>query len=425
MWQLTGSDTNPGTQSSPVRTIQRGISLANDAINNNNFDVVVHIKAGSYREVASIGSVANTTRSLTLEGESGTVLTGSDQWNTGWTLNTNGIYGHYWPYKWGAQSLPNGWADYWNWDGKGYIRDRLLRREMIYINDKGLCGRLNLSELSTPGTFYVDETNSMIYLRPYSGTDMSTATIEVATRSKLLAVNNRANLTVRNLIIEKGRGSLQEAASNNLEINSSRNITLDGVIVRMAASSGFGGFRNDNLTIRNCKFNHNGISSLGQNSNINTLFEDSEIAGNNWRGWDAEHKGFGSNNKFFLMRSLIVRRVIYVNNYAHGLWLDSDNKDVLIDQIFSATNKLNGMYNEANQGPVTIQNSKFCGNETAGVSSATGSMNFNLFNNQIFDNLLGQIAHTGRPIPSPFRSGILEKASRWTTEIITIRPISW
>ena len=260
-------------------------------------------------------------------------------------------------------------------------------------------GVLTSLELSTPGTFYVDETNSLLYLRPYSGTDMSTCTIEVATRSKLLAVNNRANLTVRNLIIEKGRGSLQEAGSNILEINSSRKITLDGVIVRMAASSAFGGFRNNNLTIRNCKFNNNGISSLGQNGNINTLFEDSEIAGNNWRGWDATHKDFGENNKFFSMRSLTVRRVMYVDNYGHGLWLDCDNKDVLIDRIFSARNKLSGMYNEANQGPVTVQNSKFCGNESAGVSSASGSMNFNLVNNQIFDNLLGQIVHTGQPNP--------------------------
>ena len=147
---LTGSDTNPGTQSSPVRTIQKGINLANDAINNNNVDVIVHIKAGRYEEVASIESVANTARTLTLEGESGTVLTGADQWHTGWTLNTNGTYVHSWPYKWGAQSLPDGWADYWNWDGKGFIRDRVLRREMIYINDTGLCGRLNLSELSAP-----------------------------------------------------------------------------------------------------------------------------------------------------------------------------------------------------------------------------------------------------------------------------------
>ena len=150
---LTGSDTNPGTQSSPVRTIQRGINLANDAINNNNVDVIVHIEAGSYGEVASIGSLANTARSLTLEGEPGTVLTGADQWNTGWTQNTNGTYAHSWPYKWGAQSLPNGWAEYWNRDGKGFIRDRLLRREMIYINDKGLCGRLNLSGTLNPGDF--------------------------------------------------------------------------------------------------------------------------------------------------------------------------------------------------------------------------------------------------------------------------------
>ena len=81
------------------------------------------------------------------------------------------------------------------------------------------------------------------------------------------------------------------------------------------------------------------------------------------------------------------------------MWLDSDNKNVLVDQIFAANNKLRGFYNEVNQGPVTIQNSKFCQNGGSGIGSASGSSNFNVLNNQIFDNLLGQIEYTGQPKP--------------------------
>src|SRR5688500_14472842 len=79
----TGSDYDDGSLASPVKTIQRGIVLANAAINED-IDAVVHIAAGSYGEVVNIDwSVTNTVRSLILECEPGTILTGADQWNTG------------------------------------------------------------------------------------------------------------------------------------------------------------------------------------------------------------------------------------------------------------------------------------------------------------------------------------------------------
>src|SRR4030095_5015667 len=112
----------------------------------------------------------------------------------------------------------SGWNDYWNWDGKGSLRDRLLRSEMVYVNDKGLLGRLSPSALSAPGTFYVDEANSKIYIRPSAGTMLSSANIEVAVRMKPLVINSRSNVTVNNLTIEKARGSVQSIGSNMFEV---------------------------------------------------------------------------------------------------------------------------------------------------------------------------------------------------------------
>jgi parallel beta helix pectate lyase-like protein len=394
----SGSDANPGTQASPVQTIQKGVKLANDA-NRAGRDALVSIAAGTYREVIEISSLS-TTKSLTLQGAGdATILTGADDWSTGWTANPDGTYVHAWPYKWGAQPLPPSWGDYWNWDRKGYLRDRLLRSEMVYVDGNGLLGRLNLAELSVPGTFYVDEPGSRILIRPYVGTTLSTAKIEVAVRSKLVAINTRSNVVVKNLIVEKGRGSVQTDNSTMFEVLSSKNIVLEGLTLRLGAGGAFSGFYSTDLTIRRTKFIDNGVKSLEISSSFNVTVEDSEIAGNNWRGWDAEHKGFASNNKFLLMRGLTVRRVKFVNNFGHGMWLDYDNKNVLVDQIFSAKNKLRGFYNEANQGPVTVQNSKFCQNEVSGISTASGSSNFNLINNQSFDNLLAELEYTGQPRP--------------------------
>ena len=90
-----GSDTNMGTQPSPVQTIQRGIELANRA-NTIGIDAVVLIGPGIYREAVVIGPLSTNNgqvrrrdageAALTLEGAgAGTILTGADNWSTGWT----------------------------------------------------------------------------------------------------------------------------------------------------------------------------------------------------------------------------------------------------------------------------------------------------------------------------------------------------
>ena len=93
----------------------------------------------------------NTTKSLTLQGAGdSTVLTGADDWSTGWTGKADGSYVHAWPYKWGMKPIPNGWGDYWNWDGNGYKRDILRRSEMVYVNGSPLRGVLTRRNCPRP-----------------------------------------------------------------------------------------------------------------------------------------------------------------------------------------------------------------------------------------------------------------------------------
>ncbi len=186
----TGNDPNPGSRSSPVRTIQKGVNLANAAINTNH-DVMLYVASGVYRESVDFRSVSNSDRSLDLRAEPGTVLSGSDQWATGWMQQLNGIYVHNWPYRWGMKAIPDGWDSYWHSDGKGYIRNRMRRYEALFIDDQPLFNRLELSELSTAGTFYVNEEMSKIYVRPHDADSFDSGTIEVAIRQSVLSVNDR------------------------------------------------------------------------------------------------------------------------------------------------------------------------------------------------------------------------------------------
>jgi hypothetical protein len=388
----SGNDGNSGSSSSPVRTITRAVALANSANLTN--DVTISMAAGTYRESVQIFSL-NTTKKLTLEGAgSSTVITGADDWTSGWTQQADGSYSHAWTYRWGAKPIPNGWGDYWNWDGKGYLRNRLLRWEMVYVNGAPLTGVLNRSEVSNPGTFYVDENAGLIYMRFPSNVFLG-APVEVATRAIPLAINGRNNVTLRNFAVMRNRGAVQESS---VQIANLQNLTLENFTVSWSAYAGLSTSYVTGLKIYNSTFVDNGVNGLNGYRNVNVLLQDAYVARNNWRGWPSEHKGFDTVQKWSETRDMTVLRGNFVDNFGHGLWFDGDNQRIVVDSVFSARNRMRGAYLELNLGPITIKNSKLCENGFEGVANAR-SNNVTLDFNQIFDNKYWQLTGTGSPTP--------------------------
>ena len=389
----SGVDTNPGTSTSPVGTIQRGVALAR-TYNANGQATHVLVAAGIYRESLVIDTgTPYTDAAMTIEGAPGTVLSGADLWNSGWTSVGNNTYTHAWPYRWGAKPIPNGWSYYWTADGKGAIRDRLRRSEMVYVNDQAYHNRLSAAEL-VPGTFYVDEANSTIrvMLATSQTLPISNYTVEAAVRLPVLNINGRRNVTIKNLTIEKGRGAVQDTMAGALNTT---NLVLDGVVVRLAASAAWGSAYNSGLTIRNSSFVDNGITGLSAQRDKFSVLDDSLIARNNWRGIAAEHQGFDTVFKWGAMRDATVRRTQFVDNWGNGFWLDYDNQRITADRIFVARNIGGAVSMEKNPGPIAISNSKFC-NNTSGIED--GHSNYvTLTNNQVFNNAGIQLMFTGSP----------------------------
>jgi hypothetical protein len=384
----SGSDTNAGTQTSPVRTIQRGVAIANQ-VNATGQASRVLIAAGVYREAVDLNG-QQTDAALVIEGAgASTILTGADNWSTSWTPQSDGSYVRAWPYAWGMKPIPSGWESYWNWDGNGYKRDALRRSEMVYVNGRGLLGVLSRSGL-VAGTFHVDESARLIYLRLPSGVSMP-ATIEVGVRLTPLRINGRRNVTLRNFAVMRNRGAVQD---NGVNVTNSRNITLEGITVSWMAYSGYSGSNNTTIRIRRSAFNDNGVSSVGQYRDVDVAIEDSEIARNNWRGWPAEHKGWSTGHKWSGIRDGAVRRTRFTNNWGHGFWADSDNKRVSLEYSLVSGNSLNGVNVEKNQGPITILNNRICNNTQAGLSDAQ-SDNVTVRNNQIWGSTRWNWIFTG------------------------------
>jgi hypothetical protein len=385
-----GSDTNPGTQSSPVRTIQRGVALANQ-VNMAGQASRVLIAAGVYREAVTLNGSQNTDAPMTIEGfGTSTVLSGAENWSTGWTTQADGSLTHQWLHKWGMKAIPNGWDSYWNWDGNGYKRDILRRSEMVYVNGQPLRGVLSLSDLAS-GTFHVNESTAQLHVRLPSGTSAAQATIEVGVQAYPLYIAGRRNLTLRNFAVERSRGAVQDTA---VRIANSSNITVQGLHVRWMAYSGFGTVNVTGLQVRDSAFSDNGVVGMGGFHDLRTTVEDVEIARNNWRGWPAEHKGWDSVHKYVGVRDLMATRLRVINNWGNGFWLDYDNQRITLADSLISGNSLVGINLEKNQGPVAITNSRICNNLTAGVSDAQ-SERITLNGNAIFANTKYQLLFTG------------------------------
>src|SRR5438105_4913554 len=130
-----GSDSNPGSQQRPLKTIG---AAAAKAITNNQAGIgtKVIINSGTYREtVALTGNVKDTLLPITFQAATaGTaILSGADVWG-GWKVysgNSN-IYTHAWPNRWGLCPLDTGSGT------PPPEEDVVRRRETVFVNSLAL-----------------------------------------------------------------------------------------------------------------------------------------------------------------------------------------------------------------------------------------------------------------------------------------------
>jgi hypothetical protein len=387
----SGADTNSGSQSSPVRTIQRGVQLA-EQLHAAGTPARVLIAAGVYRETVNLLAGGQKTNApIVIEGAGpGTVLSGADVF-TAWKNESDGSLTHHWPHKWGMKAVPSGWTTYWNWDGNGYKRDILRRSETVHVNGTPLRGVLSLTELAT-GTFYVDETTERLHVRLPSGVTLTGATIEVGMRTTPLNITGRRFLTLKNFAVHRSRGALQDSA---VRVASVGTFVADGLEVRWAAYSGFSSVTSVGITVRNSTFADNGVNGHTSWRDRTYLMEDSVVARNNWRGWPAEHKGWDAVQKFLHVRDLTVRRSTFVDNWGSGFWLDYDNQRVTLqDSLVAGNHGIQAVYLEKNQGPILIERTRICNNAQGGIGDAQ-SEQVTVRNSLIFGNGRYQLLFTG------------------------------
>jgi hypothetical protein len=368
-----GSDSNSGDVSSPFRTIQAAINKAN-TYNRASVGTKVIINPGVYRESVSISNSSATAATLTVQAATtGTAIISASDVLNGWTQQSPTIYSTSWTANFGLCGIPNAWpADF---------APIARRREMVIVDGAPLTQTVSYADL-VPGTFFVDDTTGTLFVSPPSSTNMATAVVEAARRTQTLTVSGRTNVVLRGLVFRHAANCMNATSA---AVNSSNNVLIDGIQAVWNSWVGFGVFGSSNITVQNSVASYNGGMGFSGTKDQTTLFNFDESDYNNWRGAQAAYYDWAmGGTKLFQMRSTTVLNHFAYNNQAEGLWFDTDNKDILIDNATLSGNVQAGLQIERNEGPITLQNSHLC--YSGQGANVLTSANVTIKNNTFYNN---------------------------------------
>lgn len=346
-----GADSNPGTQAAPFKTLTKGVNTAL-AQSQRGIGTRVTVLPGTYRE--SIIAAGSASAPVTIEASiPGTVtVSGADVW-TGWgqySGNSN-IYSHSWPYTWGYCAQLPGPTE------AGIVR----RQEMLFVNGFPLTQVLSFGQM-TVGTFFVNEGSRTVYIWPPSGTAISSATVEVATRSSLFKVQGLHDWVLRGLTFQYARGC-RNIDSAVFVTQKAADILIDNDKFLWNNSIGLESADVSNVTVQSSQANHNGQDGIFAQYVEKGLWTSDETSYNNWRGAQGAYYAFNvAGMKFGEVHDSTINNFQTLFNESHGLHLDTDIRNMTIDSLTSLENLNGGIQLEADPGPVTLSGAKICNN---------------------------------------------------------------
>jgi|ERR1022692_578541 hypothetical protein len=387
----TGSDTNPGTQSQPLKTIGAAATMA---VNNNHSGIGtrVTINPETYRESISLNyNKKDTSLPITFEAATnGTVI-----------VSGATVYSAWAKYGPNPSIYTNGWTNDWGecpqMTSCPYQQNIMMRKEMVAVNGTPLTQVMSLTQM-LQGTFYVDQQGAQIYVWPASGTDMGTATVEAASLPVIFTIQHKSNIVVRGLTFEYAN-SCRGAAAVEVMGNST-NILFDSDTFQWNNGQGLSiDNPTTNFTVENSFAMHNGDSGFQESQTKNGLWQSDNTSYNNWRGAQAGYYACNvSGLHAWEAHEDTINGLTTSFNQAYGIHWDTDNANINASAINATSNLLSGLFLEKDEGPITFSNSYICNQNSAlGVGGLVlrNSEGVSLTNSVLMNNLPSQIMIIG------------------------------
>lgn len=368
-----GNDSNAGTVTSPVRTIQNAINKAN-VLNQQGIGVKVIVNPGVYREAVSIGNYKTTSATLTVQAAvTGRAIISGSNVVQGWSQQNATTWQAHFTSSTGFCPIPAGWPS-------GYA-PIIQRTEMVFVNGTPLTQVLAFNDMK-PGTFYFSDAYQLLHIAPPAGTNMSTAMVEVASRPTTLKVSGRSDVVIRGLVFRHAANCLNTSGAS---IGSSYNVLVDSVQALWNNWGGLGVYSSNYVTLQNSVASYNGGVGIVTNQDQNLLFNFNESDYNNWRGAQGAFYDWAmGGTKLFQTHTATVQNHFSYNNQGEGLWFDTDNQNITVTNATVAGSVTAALQVERNKGPITVQDSHFC-SSGQGINVLTTS-SLTVKNNTLYNN---------------------------------------
>jgi len=328
----SASDDNPGTDGSPFKTINRGMTELKPG------DTLT-VRAGTYREFLRVKVIASAEHPVVLRAAEGqTVVIKGSELVKGWVKD-----GNVWKKEgWTKDFVQKEFAK-----GAGASADVM----QVYQKD-GVRGeavvlfRVRTVEELRAGKCYWDETTGTITIYPAAGHDAFDPNrdgIEVPVRNAGLSVDGR-HITARGFQVRQVTGGNGIGGWHN---------RMEDCVFTWSGNNGchVTGFY---TTLQRCETSYCGCTGMG-GVGEEILIEDCVLTDNNiWRynpGWH------GGGAKFIPgFSKSVVRGCRFERNYGPGLWFDASCNDNLIENNNCSDNEGCGIAVEISRGNLLRNN---------------------------------------------------------------------
>lgn len=387
----TGNDSNPGTQSQPLKTIGAAASMA-ESNNHSGIGSRVTINPGTYRESISLShSSKDTSLPITFEAATnGTVIVSGSVVYTAWSKysGNNSIY---------TTSWNNNWGECAQLTSCPYQQNIMMRQEMVAVNGTVLTEVMSLTQM-VEGTFFVDEVSDLLYVWPPNGTNMSSATVEAASLPTLFSISQKTNIVVRGIVFQyantcRGSAAVQvQGSSSNILFDTDTFQWNNGQGLSISNPTTY-------FTVENSVAEHNGDSGFQESQTQYGLWQSDTTSYNNWRGAQGAYyacnvaglHGWQAHND-------TINNMTVSFNEAYGIHWDTDNVNITTSGINATSNLMSGIFVEKDGGPITLSDAYICNqnsNLAVGGLVLRNSPGVSLTNSVLMNNLPNQIAIIG------------------------------
>lgn len=315
-----------------VRTIGEAVSRVEPG------DTII-LHGGVYREGVRIDKSGSEDKPIIFRAAEGeqVVLTGADHL-TDWTEvpGEDHVYVADWRHRFITWNKHN--------THPGDEFHRLIGRcEQVFINAYPLRQVLARDKLAR-GTFWVDLDVKRLYIHPANDRDLTgnKARVEASARDRILSIKGD-HVSVKGLRFRYAANRAQQGA---VEL-AGNYLSVADCVFEYTNSSG-AEFTGEDITVRNCTFQHNGQLGFGASRAHRLHLTGCTVRNNNTKGFNRGWEAGG--NKICLARGVILENSTFVENRGNGIWFDIGNEDCTVRNCLIASNENAGIFYEISYG---------------------------------------------------------------------------